>query len=56
MPDYLGRDDLRDLGIAEDLIEKLLANTPLRGHNNQPVIAAAELGDLLAMLDQEGDK
>jgi hypothetical protein len=54
-PDYLDCDALLALGLDEPVVDRLLHNTPLTGHGGRPVVAAADLPDLLAMLDTDGE-
>jgi hypothetical protein len=54
-PDYLDRDALLALGLAESVVDRLLRDTQLTGHGGRPVVAAADLPDLLAMLDIDGE-
>jgi hypothetical protein len=53
MSDYLDRDDLTALGLDPAIIERLLRDTPLTGHDGRPLVAAADLPDLLARAEEE---
>jgi hypothetical protein len=52
--DYLDRGGLLTLDLDEPVVDRLLRDTPLRGHDGRPVVAAADLPDLLALLDTGG--
>ena len=53
MPDYLGEDDLLDLGIDPTTVALLLRDTPHSGHGNRPIIPANELQDRIALIERE---
>jgi hypothetical protein len=46
-PDYFDRDALVSLGVDPETIASLLRATPLFGHGGRPVVASADLLDLL---------
>jgi hypothetical protein len=51
---YLGRADLEALGLPPAVVSRLLRNTPFTGHDDEPVVEADRLQELLDMLDREG--
>jgi hypothetical protein len=55
-PDYLDRDALRALSLAGPLVDRLLRDTPLSGHDGRPVVEAERLPDLLALLDSDEEE
>lgn len=54
--DYLGRYDLLALNIDEAIVDRLLLETSLYGHDRQPVVEADRLNDLLALLELGGPR
>ena len=53
MSDYLDRAALLALAIDPAIVDRLLRDTPLSGHDGRPVIEAERLDDLLGLLDRE---
>jgi hypothetical protein len=49
--DYLDRDGLLALGLAQTTVDRLLRDSPMTGHDGRPVVEADRLSDLL---DQRG--
>jgi hypothetical protein len=48
--DYLDRDGLLDLDLDESVVDRLLAETPLKGNDGRPVVAAEQLDDLIGLI------
>jgi hypothetical protein len=53
MSDYLDRDDLLALDIDQAVVGRLLCGTLLTGNDGRPVVEAAQLVELLEMLQRE---
>jgi hypothetical protein len=54
--DYLTRSDLEALDLPPAVVRQLLRDTQLTGHRGEPVVEAARLADLLAMLTRDGER
>jgi hypothetical protein len=53
LPDYLRRDDLRLLDLRESEISRMLASSPITGHDGQPVIEAERVREWLVLFERE---
>jgi hypothetical protein len=51
--DYIDYDALISLDIDPDTARRLLAGSPLTGHDGRRVISAEELSDRLGMIERE---
>ena len=56
MLDYLDRAALLALDLDEQTVRRLLAASPLTGHDGHAVVEAKRLNDLLAQLRAEEEK
>jgi hypothetical protein len=51
--DYLDRDGLLALGLAEANVDRLLCDTPLTGHDGRPVVEAERAEELAQIILRE---